>query len=43
LKRPLVPGLVRKSEQPKTSAPPTTINSLAPVALGLGGYDSDDD
>ncbi|KEF63422.1 uncharacterized protein A1O9_01400 [Exophiala aquamarina CBS 119918] len=43
VKRPLVPGLVRKTEQPKASSPLTTVSSLASTALGLGDYDSDDD
>ncbi|KAL6251702.1 Pre-mRNA-splicing factor cwf16 [Rhinocladiella similis] len=46
-KKPLVPGLVRKS-QPTAAPPPpppptTTISSTKPVGLNLGDYDSDDD
>lgn len=43
VKKPLVPGLVRKLEQPKASPPLATVSSLASIALGLGDYDSDDD
>lgn len=41
IKKPLVPGLVRKAEQPKASSPLSIIST--PAGLGLGDYDSDDD
>ncbi|KAK5056610.1 hypothetical protein LTR84_012142 [Exophiala bonariae] len=41
IKKPLVPGLVRKAEQLKTSSPLSIVST--PAGLGLGDYDSDDD
>jgi hypothetical protein len=40
VKKPLVPGLVKK---PEPSAPAVVPTTSKPVSLGLGGYDSDDD
>lgn len=43
-KKPLVPGLVRKSEPGTTpTAPAPAPASAKPAGLGLGDYDSDDD
>lgn len=41
VKKPLVPGLIRKVEQPKAPSPLSIVST--PAGLGLGDYDSDDD
>lgn len=40
-KKSLVPGLLRKADQPKKPSPLSTVSK--PAGLGLGDYDSDDD
>ncbi|KAH0840650.1 Pre-mRNA-splicing factor cwf16 [Fonsecaea pedrosoi] len=43
IKKPLVPGLVRKAEPMTASKQPPAPVPVQPPTLGLGGYDSDED